>query len=192
MLMTAAILGRQFNSVLLCKACHLAEEVVAQHVDDAIQLHILMLLPAQTQQEGRITVRYSADLTFTHDKIREVLYQGLNPLRRRALHRQVSQAIESRYADHLAPYYSTLAYHSQMAEELVQAVEYLLKATYQATSVYAFTDALAYVRTALDLLLGDKERPRRAALLHRLANLYLYTGQLDEAMQAGLASCLLW
>jgi tetratricopeptide (TPR) repeat protein len=166
---------------------------VAGQIDFAIQAQILTSLYESGRNKlARLDYGQDVDLAFTHDKIREVLYQGLNPLRRRALHRQASQAIESRYTEHLAPSYSALAYHYQMAEELAQAVEYLLKATYQATSVYAFTDASAYVRTALDLLLGDKERPRRATLLHQLANLYLYTGQLDEAMQAGLASCLLW
>src|SRR5437588_5170861 len=174
-LAVAAVLGRQFSSALLCQASHFSEEVVAEHIDFAIQAQLLTSLYESGRNKlARLDYGQDVDLAFTHDKIREVLHQGLNPLRRRVLHRQVSQALESRYAERLAPYYSTLAYHSQMAEELVQAVEYLLKATYQATSVYAFTDASAYVRTALDLLLGDKERPRRAALLHRLANLYLY------------------
>jgi tetratricopeptide (TPR) repeat protein len=188
-LAVAAVLGRQFSSALLCQASNFAEEIVAEHIDIAIQAQILTSLYSKL---ARLDYGQDVDLAFTHDKIREVLYQWLNPLRRRALHRQARQALESRYAEHLTPYYSTLAYHCQMSEELAQAVEYLLKAAYQATSVYAFTDASAYVKTALDLLLGDKERPRRAVLLHQLANLYLYTGQLDEAMQAGLASCLLW
>src|SRR5437764_11424547 len=177
MLMTAAILGRQFNSVLLCKACHLAEEVVAQHVDDAIQLHILMLLPAQTQQEGRITVRYSADLTFTHDKIREVLYQGLNPLRRRTLHRQVAQAIEALYGPHLTPYYSTLALHYKMAEEYQYAIDYYQKASSQAFEVYAFHDAASHMESVLELLVSSDERFQRAEILHQLASkVYLRLG----------------
>src|SRR5207244_2581888 len=100
------------------------------------------------------------DLAFTHDKIREVLYQWLNPLRRRVLHRQVAQAIEDRYGrysngrDKSRPYYSQLAYHYQMAEDYGKAVEYLLKAAEQASAVYAFVDAGEYVKTALDLLVG--------------------------------------
>jgi len=189
----AAVLGRQFSSALLCQASNCSEEVVAEHIDIAIQAQILTsLYESGSNKFARLDYGQDVDLAFTHDKIREVLHQWLNPLRRRALHRQASRAIESRYAERLTPCYSALAYHYQMAEELALAVEYLLKATYQATSVYAFTDASAYVRTALELLIGDKERPRRATLLHQLANLCLYTGHLDEAMQAGLASCMLW
>lgn len=187
----AAVLGRQFSSALLCEAHHLAEEVIAEHIDAAIQFQILSSLSdAHAGRSGQVS--QDVDLTFTHDKIREVLYQWLNPLRRRSLHRQVAQAIEAHYAAYLQPYYSRLGYHYQMAEEYAKAVDYLLKAADQATSVYAFVDAGDYVKSALDLLIGDGERPRRAALLQRLANIYLYTGRLDDAKQAGLAASALW
>jgi len=108
------------------------------------------------------------------------------------LHRQVAQAIEAHYTPHLQTYYGLLGYHYQMADDYAKAVDYLLKAAGHARSVYAFVDAGNYVKTALDLLIGEGERPRRAALLHQLANIYLYTGQLDDAMKAGLAACAFW
>lgn len=191
----AAVLGRQFSSALLCEAHNLPEEVIAEHIDSAIQFQILSSLIDSSSVSGD-AVNYhhgqDFDLTFTHDKIREVLYQWLNPLRRRALHRQVAQAIETHYAAHLQPYYSRLGYHYQVAEDYTKAVSYLLKAAEHASNVYAFVDAGNYLKIALDLLIGDPERPRRAVLLHQLANIYLYTGQLDEAMKAGLAACALW
>ncbi len=190
----AAVLGRQFSSALLCKAHSLSEEVIAEHIDNAIQIQILSSL-SSFNFNGSDTTGYHGqdfDLTFTHDKIREVLYQWLNPLRRRTLHRQVAKAFEAQYAAHLKPYYGQLGYHYQMAEDYSKAVDYLLKAADHARSVYAFVDAGNYVKTALDLLIGDGERPRRAVLLHQLANIYLYTGQIDEAMKAGLAACTLW
>lgn len=211
----AAVIGRQFSSALLCQAHNISEEAIAEHIDNAIQLQILSTLDdapgkrmtsitpylASMRQENgetgahELLPAYNAqdqDLTFTHDQIREVLYQWLNPLRRRTLHRQVGQAIEAHYANYLQPYYSQLAYHYQMAEDYGKALDYLLKAAEQATYVYAFIDAANYLRMVLDLLIGDQERPRRAALLHQLANIYLYTGRLDDATKAGLAACTLW
>jgi DNA-binding SARP family transcriptional activator len=190
----AAVLGRQFSSALLCQARKLSEEVIAEHIDNAIQFQILSSLSSSNTM-GSDVAGYPGldiDLAFTHDKIREVMYQWLNPLRRRTLHRQVAQAIEAYYANHLQPYYSQLGYHYQMAEDFTRAVEYLLNAAQHARSVYAFVDAGNYVKTALDLLIGDEERPRRATLLGQLANIYLYTGQVEGAMQAGLAACTLW
>jgi predicted ATPase/DNA-binding SARP family transcriptional activator len=190
----AAVLGRQFSSALLCKASNLSEEVIAEYIDNAIQIQILSSL-ISSNAIGSNAVGYlgqDIDLAFTHDKIREVMYQWLNPLRRRTLHRQVAQAIEAYYATHLQPYYSQLGYHYQMAEDFTKAVDYLLKAANHARSVYAFVDAGNCVKTALDLLIGDEERPRSAALLGQLANIYIYTGQLDSALKAGLAACALW
>jgi predicted ATPase/DNA-binding SARP family transcriptional activator len=182
----AAVTGRQFSSALLAQARGIPEEEVSEHIESAIRRQMLSS-PADLPQHQR-----DIDLTFTHDYIREVLYQWLNPLRRRTLHRQVAQAIETRYAAHLQPYYSQLAHHYQMADNYPKAVEYLLKAAEQATGVYAFVDAAGYVKTALELLIGDAERPRRAALLRQLGSIYLYTGQIEEAMQAALASAVLW
>ncbi len=200
----AAVLGREFSSALLCQARNLSEDIVAEHLDNAIQAQLISPLfeaPAgQGTSEkmrstsgplGRHSLR-SFDLTFTHDKIREVLYQWLNPLRKRTLHRQVGQAIEARYANRLQPYYSTLAYHYQMAEDSARAVDYLLRAAQLASSVYAFEDAADYIKNALELLISDEERPSRAALLRQLTEIYLYTGYLEEAIAAGLASATLW
>lgn len=211
----AAVIGRQFSSALLVQARGISEEALAEHVESAIQAQILASPADLLRGKSGEMTHYMAslahardisqaqhvalpqhwhdlDLTFTHDNIREVLYQWLNPLRRRALHRQVAEAIETRYAAYLQPYYSQLAYHHQMADNYAKAVEYLLKAAEQAGSVYAFVDAAEYVRTALDLLIGDTERLHRAALLRQLGSIYLFTGRLDEAIQADLASAALW
>ena len=108
------------------------------------------------------------------------------------MHRQVAQAIETHYASRLQAYYSTLAYHYQMAENSTQAVEYLLKAAGHAASVYAFVNTAEYIKTALDLLIGDEERPRRAELLRQLSEIYIYTGRPDKAIEAGMAAATLW
>jgi DNA-binding SARP family transcriptional activator len=198
----AAVLGRQFSSALLSEASKLTEDLLAAQIDEAIQAQVLTPLggsltagpldSGREDAENALKRQEDSDLAFTHDKIREVLYQSLNPLRRRALHRQAALAIEARYADVLHLYYSTLAYHYQMAEDGPQAVSYLLKATEVATSVYAFLNAASYLKTVLDLLTGEEERPRRAELLQRLSGILLYTGRLDEAINAGQAAALLW
>src|SRR5436305_11705479 len=192
----AAVLGRQFSSALLCKARNLQEDVVAEHVDDAIRLYILVPFSEASSEQrtnGLRVSRSDIDLTFTHDKIREVLYQRLNPLRRRSMHRQVAHAIEDHYTSRLQSHYSELAYHYQMAEEYAQAVNYFLKAARQAAEVYAFLDTAGYMERMLDLLIGDEDRAQRAELLRQLAaEVYLYIGRPDKAIEAGLASCALW
>jgi predicted ATPase/DNA-binding SARP family transcriptional activator len=188
----AAVLGRQFSSELLCTARKLSEESVAEHMDDAIRLHILSPLRTSKGHSSHRVRQMEADLAFTHDKIREVLYQWLNPLRRRTMHRQVAQAIEQ-HASLLDTYAGSLAYHYQMAEDYTRAVDYFLKAARHASEVYAFAYAAEYMEKALELLIGDEDRQKRAALLQHLAEeAYLYIGRPDKAIEAGLASCALW
>src|SRR6266566_1291609 len=185
----AAVLGRQFSSALLCQARNLSEDAVAEHIDDAIRAQILSVFSDSSKSGAQ---EQDLDLAFTHDKIREVLYQWLNPLRRRTLHSQVAHAIETRYTARLQPYFSTLAYHYQMAENPTRAVYYLLKAAAHAGSVYAFVNASEHMKAALDLLISDEERPRRAGLLRQLSEIYIYTGRLDKAFETGMASAALW
>jgi len=185
----AAVLGRQFSSALLCQARNLSEDAVAEHIDDAIRAQILSVFSDSSKSGAQ---EQDLDLAFTHDKIREVLYQWLNPLRRRTLHSQVAHAIETRYTARLQPYFSTLAYHYQMAENPTRAVYYLLKAAAHAGSVYAFVNAAEHMKAALDLLIRDEERLRRAGLLRQLSEIYIYTGRLDKAIETGMASAALW
>jgi predicted ATPase/DNA-binding SARP family transcriptional activator len=190
----AALLGRQIRSELLCRTRNLSEEIIAEQLDEAIRVHILEPLSARPQaSEQEYAIDEAADLMFTHDKIREVLARSLNPLRHRMAHRQIAQAIEAFYSSRLSRHYRKLAYHYQLAEEAARAVEYLNKAAEQAIQLYAFADAAALMEQALELLTGEEQRPQRAELLHKLsANVYLYMGRPDQAIEAGLAAATLF
>ncbi len=182
----AALLGRHFHSALLCPARNLSEEQIAEHLDEAIQAHILTT-PAEDPFSQDV------DLLFTHDKIREVLALWLNPLRRRTAHRQIARAIETHYTSRLRGFYSVLAYHYQMAEEKTQAVIYFQKAAEEATRVYAFGEAASLMEKAVALLTGEESRPQRAELLRKLSvDAYLYSGQAEKAIAAGRKACELW
>jgi tetratricopeptide (TPR) repeat protein len=135
------------------------------------------------------------DTVFTYDKFREVLTLRLNPLRKKAIHRKVARAIETQYAGHptrLQPYFSRLAHHHLIAENIPEAIDYFLKAAQHAVSVYAFIDAADLMEQALALLTDEEKQLSRVTILQQLADAYLYTGQPDKAIEAGKAACLLW
>jgi len=189
----AAVMGRKFHSELLCRARELAEETIAEHIDEAMRAGILETIEGMSSVENEYDADHEADLIFTHDKLREVLALWLNPLRRRRAHYQIAQAMEERYSTRLRAYYSKLAYHYQMARETMQAVEYLKHAAAQATRVYAFVEAASLMERAVELLLSDEDKPQRAELLRKLSiEAYLYLGKADKAIEAGLAAAALW
>ena len=64
----------------------------------------------------RIVREQSVDAyDFSHDSIREVVYDQLSPIRRRILHRNIGQAIEVVYQDKLEEVYGELAVHFEYA-----------------------------------------------------------------------------
>ena len=48
---------------------------------------------------------------FTHDRIRDVAYAEISPVRKRSMHRRAAEAFEHLYADDLDPVSGQLAQH---------------------------------------------------------------------------------
>ncbi len=57
------------------------EDVVAEHIDNSLQTQILCSISDLSGRSDPVSSlnRQDLDLAFSHDKIREVLYQWLNP-----------------------------------------------------------------------------------------------------------------
>ena len=73
------------------------EDALLDALDQAVSAQLLLA--------GR-----DEDFAFTHDKIREVLYEELNPIRRRRLHRRAAEGLERLRVRAPVPV-ETLAYH---------------------------------------------------------------------------------
>ena len=79
---TAAVLGKTFTfKELMASAGDRKEDGILDALDEAVGAQL-------------ITAGTGESFTFTHDKIREVLYEGLNPIRRRRLHRIAAEGLE--------------------------------------------------------------------------------------------------
>ncbi|MDQ6832071.1 MAG: AAA family ATPase [Chloroflexota bacterium] len=121
---------------------------------------------------------------FVHALIRESLYEGIVPLRRRTLHRQVGEALARQpYADPDA-----IAYHYQQAGD-ARAVAWLIAAGERAENAYAHLTAATRYETALALM-PEMEGNARGWLFYRIARLRL-PGELtyiDEAVRLAEAT----
>src|SRR5207247_4587461 len=87
--------------------------------------------------------------TFTHDKIREVLYEELNPIRRRRLHRRTAEGLE-RHRDRTPVAVETLAHHYIEAGDYGRGLDYAKQAAAAAEKIVAFDDASAAYGRALE------------------------------------------
>lgn len=167
-LRTAAALGKIFPFVEL-------RAVVATNEDQ--------LLDALDEANAAQLVRADANdaFAFTHDKIREVLYEELNPIRRRRLHQRIGEGLEKLYP---APngHISDLAYHFTQSGDLGKSLDYSVRAAQNAERVFAHDDALKFyqqAREAADTL------QRADALMHideQIGDVYRVRGDITPAV----------
>jgi len=124
---------------------------------------------------------------FRHAVAQEATYESILLQKRRDLHAQVAEAIESQFADRLEEFYGLLAYHYARAEIPDKLREYLLKAEAQAGGLAADTEAITLYEQAIAAYaraFGDNWDPvQRAAVERKLADARLRLGQHTQALE---------
>jgi tetratricopeptide (TPR) repeat protein len=125
------------------------------------------LLDALDEADGAQLIRAGRgeSFTFTHDKIREVLYEELNPIRRRRLHLRIGETFESLYASVREVHVEDLAFHFTQAGDLERGLTYSQQAAEAAERLYAHDEALElyeHARESAEAL----DAPGRLAAVH--------------------------
>jgi DNA-binding NarL/FixJ family response regulator len=116
---------------------------------------------------------------FRHALGWEALYADVPWLRRRALHREIAEALEAAGAASIE-----VAGHWLGAREPVRARQALVCAAQESEAVYAYRDATRAARQALELWPGDEEIDLRIDVLDRYTRCAERGGQLAEAVKA--------
>jgi len=161
----ACVIGRNFEFELLQRASGLAEDEAATGVEELVRRRVLRAIGEQ--------------LAFVHDRVREVVYAELLPFRRKLLHRQVAETVESLHAADLAPHVAVLGQHYREGEVWDKAFDYLRQAGSHAYQHAAYRASAAYYEQALsvfDKIPRDKRRSEDAIdvrLEFRLPLLYV-------------------
>jgi predicted ATPase len=135
----AATIGREFTFDGLREATDAGEDMLVRGLDELWQRGIV-------REQGQEAY------DFSHDKLREVIYEGLSEARRRLLHRHVAWALERVYADDLDPVAARVAAHYERADEIEQAIEYYRRAAEVALTMQAEEEAARYRQRASALL----------------------------------------
>jgi len=146
----AATIGRAFSSDLLANASEADEDTVVRSLDELWRRHIL-------REQG------SDAYDFSHDKIREIAYQGLSPAVRRHYHLQVAAALERLHAGDAAPVSAQLAAHYERAGRNDEAITWYQRAAETAQQLHANLEAIRLLDRALGLLHALPEDSERQA-----------------------------
>ncbi|HYM81196.1 MAG TPA: AAA family ATPase, partial [Candidatus Limnocylindria bacterium] len=174
---TAAALGKVFEFGELVAVTAAGEDRLLDALDEASA--------AQLVRPER-----GDSFAFTHDKIREVLHEELNPIRQRRLHQRIAESLETLYARTLDDHVEDLAYHFAESSDLEKGMTYSLAAAEAAEKVYAHEEALSFLDRARECAEGLERRPALADVHERIGQVHSHRGQFNagaEHFQRALA-----
>ena len=137
----ASVIGRAFLYRLLKKISRLQN-----HIDPSLRIfERLDLIRARSIQPD-------LEYVFKHALTQEVVYNGLLKTERRKIHERIGLVMEQVFADRLAEFYETLAYHFTQARSVHKAVDYLVKAGEKSFKRYALEESDRYFKESFSLL----------------------------------------
>ena len=177
-LRVAAVIGREFNLRVLHRVSHLSIRRLADALSAAVRAGILA-------EDASVPGRYA----FTHDLVRETLYQDMPAARRLALHRTVGLVLRALFDDDVEPHLAELAHHFTQSAPLgdaAPAVEFSIRAGDRAAGLLAYEDAARHYARALRLLpmLEHADGERRCAVLLRLGDVQWRAGKDRQARRS--------
>jgi tetratricopeptide (TPR) repeat protein len=177
-LRVAAVIGREFNLRVLHRVSRLSIRRLADALSQAVRAGILA-------EDASVPGRYA----FTHDLVRETLYQDMPAARRLALHRTVGLVLQALFDDDPEPHLAELAHHFTQSAPLgdaAPAVEFSIRAGDRAAGLLAYEDAARHYARALRLLpmLEHADGQRRCAVLLRLGDVQWRAGNERQARRS--------
>jgi DNA-binding SARP family transcriptional activator/predicted ATPase len=137
----ASVIGLPFTVDLLEKATDWDELSVSEALDELWRRRI-------------VESRGAAEYDFTHDRLREVAFSELTPVRRRYFHRRVARALAEVYGTDIEIWSGQIASHFEQAGMAEEAIEYFRRAAGYARQRYAHTEATRLLQQALALCRG--------------------------------------
>ena len=172
----AALIGQEFDRVVLGEACSLPGDRLLAVLDEAVSAGVLVHLGGH---------RYA----FSHGIIRETLCDGVPPGDRAGLHARIAGVLEHRSPADPDAHLGELAYHfgeaAQGGADPAKAIGYAQQAAQHAMARLAFEEAVTLLQQALLALDLDPkgDLARRGELLLSLGEAQRRAGEADAARE---------
>jgi DNA-binding SARP family transcriptional activator len=134
----AAVIGRDFEFALVQRASGMDEATAASGLEELVRRRLVHGLGER--------------FDFTHDRIWEVVYEEISPVRRRLLHAAVARAIQELHVADLAPHHASLGVHWTKGQAWDRALTHLRAAGTVAAGRGAYREAVTLFEQALEAL----------------------------------------
>ncbi len=179
----ASFVGNDFTFEILREVTGIEENKLLQLMEKILKTGLL-----------RCRVALGEDAcSFADVLIRDVLYEEVNPLRRKKLHNVVGCALEKVYASKISEHPSELASHFLESGDKDKALGYFLKAGEKAATIYANNEAASYYQSALRLLEEKEGNFReRARVFEVLGDIKELVGDYDVCLNCWDEALQLW
>jgi predicted ATPase len=174
LLSTSAVIGRSFDFDTLREASGRSEEETVTALEELLAHGLVKEVRSGSSEQAII-------YDFSHEKLRELVYEETSLARRRLLHRRVAEALVNRVRSQRGsnPLAAQIARHFRLAGIDTAAAEYYKLAGEYARSLYANAEALAHFDTALAL-----GHPEPAALHEVIGDLHTLLGEYSAALRS--------
>jgi predicted ATPase/DNA-binding SARP family transcriptional activator len=180
LLSTAAAIGRSFDFDTLREASGRSEEETVAALEELINHGLVTEIHSQHETISAIEQQEQGDHTdqliliydFSHEKLRNLMYESTSLARRRLLHRRIAEVLVSsiRHQRRGETRTGKIAYHYQTSGNTQEAAHYYFRAGEYARDLYAYHEALGHFSSAF------------AAGYPDLARLYEETGDLHTLL----------
>jgi predicted ATPase/tRNA A-37 threonylcarbamoyl transferase component Bud32 len=131
--------------------------------------------------------------SFADAMIRDVVHQEVSHLRHKRLHGIVGCALEKAYTKKTDEHLGELAYHFLEGGDDNKALDYFLKAGEKAAQVYANSEAVSYLQSALRLLEDrEGELRKKGRVLEMLGDIKNIVGEYDASVKYWNDALQLW
>ncbi|MFW5953420.1 MAG: tetratricopeptide repeat protein [Candidatus Natronoplasma sp.] len=162
-----SIIGEEIPFKLL-RHCSIYEEMeLLDIIDDLLEVNIW---EENTEIDG---------FKFSHKLLWKVVYDNTSSFKRKKLHRNVADEIESIYEDRINEFHLELGYHYEKADETKKAAKHYFKAGQEAERVYAHENAIEMYKKTLKL----SGQGMRLDILERLGEVCKIEGKYSEAIK---------
>ena len=171
-----AVLERGFSFESVLGVAELGEAEGLRGLDELIERHLVQE-EASGREEEEPLLRPGATYSFTHEKIRQVVYTEMGHARRRLFHRRAFEVLEEGGAPA-----AQLARHALEGGLAEQAFRYCVAAGDAAVEVFSVKDAIEHYERARDLLpeVRNGSRQLTEPSVPDLEHLYIQLGRAYE------------
>ena len=181
-LQRAAVIGRIFQQRVLAS---IYEEKSRPKLQASLgELQRREFIQSREQDASETAGLERDEYIFKHAITHDVAYSSMLFARRKELHQQIAEAIETLFPARIDELSATLGYHFERAEATERAIFYLARAADRAKATFANAEAVSSYESAIRLIAraGEEQFRQHAARLNEgLGDVLTLAGRHDDA-----------